>query len=103
MQFFIRSTANGNIVDYLSTDIYLNPGETLKNQVLTGDFFGGNLTFLVNFSLICTFDSFGDNCSIYCDLDKERFDGTGCVECPNEGCEPGKITGSLPFTGQGQD
>ncbi|CAI8034463.1 hypothetical protein GBAR_LOCUS19394 [Geodia barretti] len=41
IQFFVRSVSDGEIVDYLSTNVYLNPGENLTNRILTGDHFEG--------------------------------------------------------------
>ena len=70
-------------MDYLSTNVYLNPGENLTNRILTGDHFEGSVTFTVSFYLTCTFGYYGENCSLYCWPGSSREDGF--YSCSSEG------------------
>ena len=106
-QFCVRSAADENIVDTFCQDFLLSPGETLTNQTLYGNHFGKQVTFNLNLSLTCTFDSFGPQCDVYCQpaddpelghysclsngsiecLDGYRNEAANCTECiPAPGC-----------------
>lgn len=83
MQFFVRATADDNVVDYMYTDISLSPGEIISNHTLHGEYFGENVTFVVSFNLNCTFNFYGENCSIYCKPANSSKDGR--YTCDSEG------------------
>ena len=111
IQFFVRSMSDGQIVDYLSTDVYLKPGENLTDQTLTGHHFGNNITFTISFFLACTFNFYGENCSTFCrpsgskeegfyscdsegvKICEDHFNGSDCNMCENgyeyPNCHPG--------------
>ena len=112
IQFFVRSVSDGQIVDYLSINIDLKPGENVTNEILTGHHFGESITFTVSFFLTCTFNYYGENCSLYCEpggsrdhgyyscstqgakICDEYFGGSDCNECDNgfeyPHCWPGR-------------
>lgn len=88
--------------------------------MLIGNYFGENVTFITNFSLACTFNFYGENCSILCipgnntedgfytcnndggRICNDHFNGSGCKECADgyagELCEQGRFV-SCVFSG----
>lgn len=105
MQFFVRATADNKLVDYIHADISLSPGENISNLILHGEHFGENVTFSASFNLLCTFNFYGDNCSVECKPANNSKDGhytcdshgnkicfegyknENCRECiPSDGC-----------------
>ena len=120
IQFFVRSKAVLNLTDYLvddlSNNIMLSPGETVANQMLRG---GTNLrsdvTFTASLSLSCEENFYGSDCTVHCQpadsdelghysclsdgriqcLEGYRNETSNCTECAlAEGCR--KLTSHTP-------
>ena len=99
IQFFVQAAVGSNVIDYLVFDFELVPGNALNNQTISGTFFGSNVTFTVSFDLICTLNSYGSDCSVYC-LATDRND-SGHYTCHDDGskqCLPGYVNTSTNCT-----
>lgn len=83
MQFFVRATADENVVDYMYTNISLSSGEIIYNHTLHGQYFGEDVTFVVSLNLTCIFNYYGENCSIYCKPTNDSKEGY--YTCDSEG------------------
>ena len=108
IQFFARSLRQiePEIIDCFILNIILEVNQSLVNQTINGFNMQENATFTVNLELKCTINSYGSDCSIYCEpsnntqghyrclengskecLEGYRNESTDCIECvPAEGC-----------------